>query len=435
MPGPYRAASRSSAPGSPSASDGRRRRRVDRPGTAGDARSTASRRGWSPSRRRGGGLRRRARRGRRRARAHGDSRRRHQERVGTARRRRSTSSCRTTSLGDLLVHRDGDLTVTVGAGVTLARPQPTLSARGQWLPVDSAFDGDDDRWRARDQRHRSAAPSLRDAARSAHRHHAGADRRAAGEVRRHRREERGRLRPGEARERLARHAGRDRGRHVQAAAAAARSATLRAVYADPRAAGADAAAICRESARAAGRRCACGRPGRRPCGGRCSCGSRRARRRLRRSSTPRVRSCTARPPRCGEGLETRAWGEQVGCGPGRADAAVVRCSWLPSRLGAGAGARAQRCAPSAASRFAGRVGVGAGLLRLTGGDAAVAAAVVAPARSTRRRWRHVVVLRRQPRAPGAAWTCGASLAPSAPAAALKRALDPAGILNAGRGPL
>jgi glycolate oxidase FAD binding subunit len=45
------------------------------------------------------------------------------------------------SLSDLLVHRDGDLTVTVGAGVTLARLNTTLAARGQWLPIDSAFVG------------------------------------------------------------------------------------------------------------------------------------------------------------------------------------------------------------------------------------------------------------------------------------------------------
>jgi glycolate oxidase FAD binding subunit len=47
----------------------------------------------------------------------------------------------TKSLADLLVHRDGDLTVTAGAGLTLARLNTALSARGQWLPVDSAFVG------------------------------------------------------------------------------------------------------------------------------------------------------------------------------------------------------------------------------------------------------------------------------------------------------
>ena len=45
----------------------------------------------------------------------------------------------TAGLSDLLVHRDGDLTATVGAGVPLSRLNTTLAARGQWLPVDSAF--------------------------------------------------------------------------------------------------------------------------------------------------------------------------------------------------------------------------------------------------------------------------------------------------------
>jgi glycolate oxidase FAD binding subunit len=47
----------------------------------------------------------------------------------------------TARLAAPLVHRDGDLTVTVGAGCTLARLNATLAARGQCLPVDSAFDG------------------------------------------------------------------------------------------------------------------------------------------------------------------------------------------------------------------------------------------------------------------------------------------------------
>jgi glycolate oxidase FAD binding subunit len=42
-------------------------------------------------------------------------------------------------LAPLLVHRDGDLTVTVGAGVTLADLNRHLAQKGQWLPIDSAF--------------------------------------------------------------------------------------------------------------------------------------------------------------------------------------------------------------------------------------------------------------------------------------------------------
>jgi hypothetical protein len=82
--------------------------------------------------------------------------------------------------------------------------------------------------------------------------------------------------------------------------------------------------------------------------------------------------------------------------------------------------------------LAGRVATGSGLLRLSGSDAAVAAAI-AQARLATSPVGHVVVLRgsRELRGQVDVW----GVAPSAPAVALKRALDPTGILNAGRGPL
>ncbi len=46
----------------------------------------------------------------------------------------------TSRLDSVLLHRHADLTATAGAGVTLAAFNQTLSAHGQWLPVDSAFD-------------------------------------------------------------------------------------------------------------------------------------------------------------------------------------------------------------------------------------------------------------------------------------------------------
>ena len=46
----------------------------------------------------------------------------------------------TARLRDTLVHRDGDLTVTVSAGVRLADLNARLAEKGQWLPVESAFD-------------------------------------------------------------------------------------------------------------------------------------------------------------------------------------------------------------------------------------------------------------------------------------------------------
>jgi len=46
----------------------------------------------------------------------------------------------TARLGDTLIHRDGDLTATVSAGVRLADLNTHLAGKGQWLPVESAFD-------------------------------------------------------------------------------------------------------------------------------------------------------------------------------------------------------------------------------------------------------------------------------------------------------
>jgi glycolate oxidase FAD binding subunit len=46
----------------------------------------------------------------------------------------------TARLTSPIVHRDGDLTVTAGAGVRLAALNQQLATKGQWLPVDSAFD-------------------------------------------------------------------------------------------------------------------------------------------------------------------------------------------------------------------------------------------------------------------------------------------------------
>jgi hypothetical protein len=111
--------------------------------------------------------------------------------------------------------------------------------------------------------------------------------------------------------------------------------------------------------------------------------------------------------------------------------AVVRCSWLPARLGdVLAMVRALRAECGVA--FTGRIGTGSGLLRLTGPDAAVGAAIVR-ARLDASPVGNVVLLRGSRALRGQVDVWGAP--PSAPAAALKRALDPAGVLNAGRGPL
>jgi glycolate oxidase FAD binding subunit len=46
----------------------------------------------------------------------------------------------TSRLTGLIAHRHGDLTVTVQAGMTLRNLNVALSAERQWLPIDSAFD-------------------------------------------------------------------------------------------------------------------------------------------------------------------------------------------------------------------------------------------------------------------------------------------------------
>ena len=46
----------------------------------------------------------------------------------------------TAKLNTMLVHRHGDMTATAHAGVPLAQLNRELSRHGQWLPIDSAFD-------------------------------------------------------------------------------------------------------------------------------------------------------------------------------------------------------------------------------------------------------------------------------------------------------
>lgn len=47
----------------------------------------------------------------------------------------------TAQLNREVIHRHGDLTATVQAGVTLSDLNRQLASQGQWLPLDSAFDG------------------------------------------------------------------------------------------------------------------------------------------------------------------------------------------------------------------------------------------------------------------------------------------------------
>ena len=335
----------------------------------------------------------------------------------------------TSRLSDLLVHRDGDLTATVGAGVPLSRLNTTLAARGQWLPVDSAFASTTvgGMLATNDSgplRHRFGTPrdlligvtlALTD----------GRVVKSGGTV-------------------VKNVAGYDLGKLVTGSYGALAaivdatfkllplphaSATLRAVYTDPVTLVADATAL------AAGQlepmavdiRAASSPDGPRwmlfvrfassPASVSMQLDAART---LLRGETTALR----------DGMETRAWAEQVAL-PWEGPGVVMRCSWLPSRLGdvltllgaAGAGCEVA---------LAGRVVTGTGLVRLTGPEPAIAAAI-ARARAAASPVGHAVLLRgsRALRAEVDVW----GVAPSAPAVALKRALDPAGILNAGRGPI
>jgi glycolate oxidase FAD binding subunit len=334
----------------------------------------------------------------------------------------------TKSLADLLVHRDGDLTATVGAGVPLARLNTTLAARGQWLPLDSAFAGTTvgGALATNDSgplRHRFGTPrdlligitlALTD----------GRVVKAGGTV-------------------VKNVAGYDLGKLVTGSYGALAaivdatfkllplphaSATLRAVYTDPAPLAADAAAI------GAGQLEPLAfdvRAAETPDGPRWTL-------LVRFASSPAAVSAQLEAARAlvhgdttalREGLEARAWAEQVAW-PWEDGAAVVRCSWLPSELGAVL-ARVRELRGECGVALSGRIATGSGLLRLAGPDPAVANAI--HHLRDEGSLAHVVVLRgsRALRTQVDVW----GAAPSASAAALKRALDPTGILNAGRGPV
>lgn len=334
----------------------------------------------------------------------------------------------TARLGSLLVHRDGDLTATVGAGVTLARLNQTLAARGQWLPVDSAFGGTtiggmlatND---AGPLRHRYGTPrdlligitlALTD----------GHVVKAGGVV-------------------VKNVAGYDLGKLMTGSYGSLAgivdatfkllpiphaSATLRVAYADPDALAADAAVLAEGQLE----------PTALDLRGDPSSADRPWTLLVRFASSPTAVTAqvdAARGALTGEIVmatgadEARLWRDQVDA-PWTGEA-VVRCSWAPSRLSEVLTLMRDLDTVCRVS-LTGRAGIGAGLLCVAG-PAARIADVVAGLRGEGSPVAHVAILRGSPELKAAVDVWG--IAAAAPAAALKHAFDPGGILNAGRGPV
>lgn len=119
--------------------------------------------------------------------------------------------------------------------------------------------------------------------------------------------------------------------------------------------------------------------------------------------------------------------------PWTGDGTVVRFSWLPSALpDVLAQVEALRRAPCAPVTMVGRL-TGAGLLHLGGDPAAVARAVTGLRANGA--VGHVVVPRASRPVKEAVDVWGPELSSAGAVRALKRMFDPAGILNAGRGPV
>jgi glycolate dehydrogenase FAD-binding subunit len=130
--------------------------------------------------------------------------------------------------------------------------------------------------------------------------------------------------------------------------------------------------------------------------------------------------------------ERLLWEEQIRA-PWSEGGTIVRFSWLPSNLPVVAslieGLRVHRCR---VGMFTGRT-IGAGLLRLDGEESTLVAAIAVLRKSTS--VGHVVVLRATRRLKEQVDVWGPSSGANDVARLLKRKFDPAGILNAGRGPI
>jgi len=141
--------------------------------------------------------------------------------------------------------------------------------------------------------------------------------------------------------------------------------------------------------------------------------------------------------------ERRVW-DQWARGLWDSPGAIVRASWLPAEI-ASALAALKGCATAATTtgvtpditptvtQLGGRAAVGAGLIRIDGDARAQAATIEQLRRSTA--FRHVVIVRGSDELKSLVDVWGPLGDRERLLVSLKRALDPIGVLNAGRGPL
>ena len=333
----------------------------------------------------------------------------------------------TSRLTRLIAHRHGDLTTTVQAGMTLRDLNAALSAERQWLPVESAFSeatigGMVATNESGPSRHRNGTPrdliigitlALTD----------GRLVKAGGTV-------------------VKNVAGYDLGKLMSGSHGALAgivdvtfklvpvpqtSATLVASYTDPAALTRDVAAIDASQIEPAAFdvRCDAEAP---------------LQLKLRVATSPAARDAqlaAAKALVSGQAslltdmAERETWAAQIDA-PWHGDA-TVRFSWLPAALPKVLAILSEiRDTDSVSVTFAGRV-IGAGLARLSGDTRALAAAV--------RRLRassdlgHVVLLRGSRELKEMVDVWGPPRSSDGAVRALKQMFDPAGILNAGRGPI
>ena len=338
----------------------------------------------------------------------------------------------TTRLNRLIAHRSGDLTATVQAGMTLRDLNVALSAERQWLPIDSAFD----------EATIGGIVATNDSGPSRHRHGTPRDLvigitlaltdgrlvKAGGTV-------------------VKNVAGYDLGKLVSGShgtlagivdvtfklvPVAQSSATLVASYTDSGVLARDVAALDASQIEPAAFDI------------RADGGDRPYQLKLRIATSPAARDAqmaAARTLVSGEVTvvtdmgEHEAWTEQLdtmsqGDAPG---SAIVRFSWLPSRLAQVLTLLEElRRAENVVVTFTGRV-LGAGVVHLTG-ESTVLAATVGRLRGSLDVG-NVVVLRGSQELKQRVDVWGPERTSDRVARALKNTFDPAGILNAGRGPI